>query len=367
MGLFRGEAVCRTKQNLNPIIPSISIILCTYNDGSFLAEAIESILVQTLSDFEFIIINDGSTDNTKEVINSYSDKRIKYLEHKNNLGLEEAKNLGLKKAKGKYIAYMDGDDISLPNRLETQFIFLEAHPDIGICGSAINNFGDKKGVYLPPENDREIRIEALFGTPLPHPTCMIRNEILQKNSIRYSTKFPAAEDHPFMLEILKITKAHCLQTPLLLYRWHKQKVSLKKEKLQNENSAKAGRLAFQVLLNLEITEEERQLFKKLYWQKIQFKEVEKLKILLEKINPKSAKSKSEIAFQKYVKQKGFEKLSSKYHQEVYLGISTFNHFVKSKIWQKLPFTFFRKYFMLLIKSAFFSIKNSSFKTSQLDE
>src|SRR5690606_10581123 len=107
-----------------------------FNRELYLAEAIESILNQTYSNFEFIIINDGSSDKTEEIILEYQekDKRIKYYKNEENIGNNRTRNNGTKLARGKFIAIMDSDDIAVPDRLETQFNYLEKHPEIGIIG-----------------------------------------------------------------------------------------------------------------------------------------------------------------------------------------------------------------------------------------
>jgi len=105
-------------------VPQVSVIMCTHNDAAFLKEAIDSILNQSFQDFEFIIINDGSTDNTKQIIEDINSPKIRYFEHLQNKGQEDSKNLGLSKATGQYVAYMDGDDISYPDRLQIQVDYL---------------------------------------------------------------------------------------------------------------------------------------------------------------------------------------------------------------------------------------------------
>ena len=117
-------------------MPVISVIMPVYNTKEkFLREAVESILNQTFTDFEFIIINDGSDSITEDIILSYKDLRIKYLKNEQNLGIVQSLNKAVKTAKGKYIARMDADDISMPHRLEKQYEFMENHPQCGVCGT----------------------------------------------------------------------------------------------------------------------------------------------------------------------------------------------------------------------------------------
>ena len=115
--------------------PLISVVMSVYNDSKFLNTAIQSILDQTFKDFEFIIINDGSTDNTKSIIDSYDDKRIICVEQENK-GLAKSLNIGASHCKGEYIARMDADDISISSRLMDQYLFLKSHPNISVLSSA---------------------------------------------------------------------------------------------------------------------------------------------------------------------------------------------------------------------------------------
>lgn len=244
--------------------PLVSVILCTYNDEKYIAKAIDSILNQSYKNLEFIIINDGSTDNTKAVITAFKDKRIRYYEHLTNKGQETSKNLGIIKAVGKYIAYMDGDDISLENRLEIQVDFMERHPKIGICSAAIKYFGSKNTVFRTVEHNEQIQFQSLFHSPLPHPTCMIRSAILQKYELRYKKGWEAAEDYYFLFTVLKHTKAYCIQKPLYLYRWHDKNISITKSAQQMNYTKEISALVFKALLPFSISKQEHSLLYKLH-------------------------------------------------------------------------------------------------------
>ena len=123
--------------------PRISVLMTAYNSQQYVAQAMESILNQTFSDFEFIIINDGSTDDTARIIRQYAtrDSRIKFIDNKVNKGLISVLNQGLELCKGEYIARMDSDDISIPTRFALQLEYMDAHPDVGVLGGAISRFG----------------------------------------------------------------------------------------------------------------------------------------------------------------------------------------------------------------------------------
>ncbi|MDR2056690.1 MAG: glycosyltransferase [Dysgonamonadaceae bacterium] len=206
----------------------ISVVMAVYNGEKYLKEAIDSIRSQTFGNFEFIIINDGSTDTTSEIIFSYSDPRIVYLENETNKGLVYSLNRGLSSSKGKYIARMDADDIALPQRLQIQFNYMEAHPEIGICGSNVEAFFNtkKKSVIIRfPKTDKLIKVFPFFQSPFSHPSVIMRKETLVKNNLSYTDKFLHAEDYALWVELLRYTKAYNIPRVLLRYRIHEASVT----------------------------------------------------------------------------------------------------------------------------------------------
>jgi glycosyltransferase involved in cell wall biosynthesis len=201
----------------------ISVVFAVYNSETYLKDAINSILSQTFEDFEFIIINDGSTDSSKEIILSYTDSRIVYVENEINRGLIYSLNRGLSQSRGKYIARMDADDIAFPQRLQVQYDFMESHPDIGICGTNIENFfdeTDKTFVTRFPEDDQTIRAYSFFQAVFCHPTVVMRRSVIEENKIEYPKAFFRTEDYALWVELLQYTKAHNIQSVLLHYRKH---------------------------------------------------------------------------------------------------------------------------------------------------
>ena len=179
-----------------------------YNAEKYINETIDSILNQSYKDFEFIIINDGSTDRTKEIILSYSDERIVYLENEKNSGIVVTLNKGLEKASGEYIARMDSDDISLVNRLEKQVEFMDKNLDVGVLGTGICVFGDsindQERVFTT--NSEQLKAELIFNSCIAHPTVMIRSSILKNNNLNYSEEFAGAEDYHLWWRIAKVSK-----------------------------------------------------------------------------------------------------------------------------------------------------------------
>ncbi|MBK8586706.1 MAG: glycosyltransferase family 2 protein [Bacteroidetes bacterium] len=161
-----------------------------YNTGKYLAAAIASVLGQTFSDFELIILNDGSTDDSETVVKNFTDPRIIYLKNERNLGLIATLNTALSQCKGEFIARMDGDDICHSERLAAQLRFLNAHPEISVCGTFFYSLEKKSRTkkYLP-ESSYEISAEMFFRCPVAHPSVMIRSAVVKKYNLRYSRIF----------------------------------------------------------------------------------------------------------------------------------------------------------------------------------
>lgn len=190
-----------------------------FNCELYIREAIESILKQTFSNFEFLIFDDGSTDNTRNIIESYSDKRIKLIINEHNIGLTASLNKGIEIAKGDYIARMDGDDISLLKRLAKQIEYLEKNQQIGICGTWISTFGfEKKTIVKYQTNSKILKIQPLFSSPLAHPSIMIRKKFIEKLSLKYDTKYSIAQDYDLWSKCVFYFDIGVVDTVLLKYR-----------------------------------------------------------------------------------------------------------------------------------------------------
>jgi len=204
-------------------VPGVSVVMPAYNAEKYLREAIDSILAQTYTDFELIIINDGSTDSTKEVIHSYSDPRIIYIENERNSGICITLNKGLDASRGRYIVRMDSDDISVPERLEVQVRYMDANPDIGASGSDIEIFGDGIEPYRFTQlhTSEECSAGLLFNSCFAHPSVIIRKSVIDKYNLRYNDEFRGLEDYEFWWQIGKYSNLNNISMPLLRYIFHK--------------------------------------------------------------------------------------------------------------------------------------------------
>ena len=204
-------------------MPAVSIIMPVYNAAPYLEEAIGSMLKQTYTDLECIVINDGSTDGSDAVVRSFRDPRLRYLENDGNKGLVYTLNRGLDEARGKYIARMDGDDISLPERLDVQVAYMEKHPEVDVLASVVRLIdaqGNPTGYW---KEDRDhVQAEAInamlpVNNCIAHPSVLVRTEVLR--SFRYLNSQAQAEDYDLWLRMRSAGRTiHKLEQPLLLHR-----------------------------------------------------------------------------------------------------------------------------------------------------
>jgi glycosyltransferase involved in cell wall biosynthesis len=211
-------------------IPMISVLMPVYNEEKYLSEAIDSILNQTYTDFEFIILNDGSTDRTEDIILSYDDPRIVYVKNTENLQIVKTLNKGINLAKGKYIARMDADDISFPDRFEKQIEFMQKNSDIDVSGSFIEHFGSKKGIMHYPLTHEEIKAHLLFNSVLAHPTVMAKK--IFYHQFKYEEEYNKAEDYALWVKGIEIFKFSNFGMPLLKYRNHEKQTNLSFQRYQ---------------------------------------------------------------------------------------------------------------------------------------
>ena len=203
--------------------PEITVAMPTYNAAAYLREAMDSILAQTFEDIELLVVDDGSTDATLAIANeaAKSDSRVRIERLPDNRGRATARNMALGRARGRYLAWMDADDIALPRRLELQHACLEAQPDMHICGAGVEYFGYSQAVELFPQQPEAVRAAALFGAPVPNGCALLRLDAVRKFGLRYDAALVRAEDMAFWADALLGAglRATNLQIPLLRYRY----------------------------------------------------------------------------------------------------------------------------------------------------
>lgn len=216
-------------------MPKISVIMSVYNAEKYLRDGIESILNQTFADFELIIIDDVSIDNSNKIIDEYSkkDRRIVWLRNEKYLGIPETRTKVIKYAKGKYIAIADADDISISTRFEKQYSYLEKHQDCGVVGSFIQLFDSDTeniiGIRKYYEDDQNLRKRLFLYSPIAQPACMIRKEVFDIVGY-YDPKYLLAEDLDLWFRIGTAYKFANIQEVLLRYRVHKNSTTISKTK-----------------------------------------------------------------------------------------------------------------------------------------
>ncbi|MBN1430151.1 MAG: glycosyltransferase [Anaerolineae bacterium] len=210
-------------------IPSISVIMPVYNGERFLSEAIESILNQSFTDFELIIVDDASTDRTPEILSHYqqSDSRLHAVRQQVNQGVTAALNRACALAQGCFIARMDADDVSMPDRFERQLTFMEQHPQVGVLGSwiqCIDQEGRPKQIVRYPVKSGQIKWALLFYSPFAHPTVIMRRDVL-KQVCFYNPKIVRSQDYDLWLRLSRLTRMANLPRVLCMYREWNQSIT----------------------------------------------------------------------------------------------------------------------------------------------
>jgi glycosyltransferase involved in cell wall biosynthesis len=211
----------------------VSVVLPVYNVASYIEDTINSLLNQTFTDFELLIIDDVSTDDTAARVRSFTDSRIHLIVNSSNLGRAGSDNAALAHVRGKYIAKMDGDDRCHPTRLARQVAYLDRHREVNVVGSWMQNFGDNTYLNQYPATSAEARAFTLFGLPVGNPSVMLRAELLRQGGMYYNEKLRQTEDYDFFARYLERLVVVTLPEPLLEYRTFPshQKVVLKERDL----------------------------------------------------------------------------------------------------------------------------------------
>lgn len=200
-------------------IPTVSILMPIYKTAPYLKEAVDSILAQTYTDFELIALNDCSPDNAEEILDLYYDPRIVRYRGEQNVGLANVLNTGMAMARGQFIARMDSDDISLPQRLEIQMQYLEQHPEIDLCSCGMELFGERSEIWVRESNPNKVKITALFFSPVLHASSVWRKESFERNNLTFRQETVPAEDYDLWTRaLLKGLQLSNIPDVLYLYR-----------------------------------------------------------------------------------------------------------------------------------------------------
>jgi glycosyltransferase involved in cell wall biosynthesis len=206
--------------------PRIAVVLPVYNGEKYIEEAIQSVLDQTFADFVLLVIDDGSTDRTLEVLSTFRDARLQIIRFPAHRGLVPALNTGIIESRSEFIARMDADDICMPQRFERQVAFLLEHPQIGLCGTWTRSFGDEGCDMHPPIKPEDVRARLFFGWAMDHPSIMMRRDLLEQHGLSYDSNFRHVEDFDFFIRAAEVTNLANLPEVLLRTRAHSQEVSV---------------------------------------------------------------------------------------------------------------------------------------------
>lgn len=206
-----------------PELPKVTVLMTLYNKGPFVEEAIRSVLAQTLTDFELLVVDDASTDDGLERVKALGDPRIRILESAENTGRAAAANRGYGAAEGEYIAVLDADDVMLPDRLAKQVAYMDAHPKVGALGTHAQAFGSTDELIAFPVGDRALRAKVLFGSPVLYGSCILRRSMMEEHGIRSPQDWGLpAEDRLFLIELGKYAEYANLSEVLTMYRTGEQ-------------------------------------------------------------------------------------------------------------------------------------------------
>lgn len=209
----------------------VTVLMPTYNVAPYVKEAVESVLKQTYSDLELLVIDDCSTDNTLDIVSAMEDPRIRIVRNERNLGLADNLNRGLSLITTEYVARMDGDDIALPHWLEMEMNYLESHPEVGVCGGGGERFGAVSSLISFPEDHDEIAVNMLFQCTIIVPT--FRMSLYREQGLRYRSDAFPAEDYRFWSDALCVTRLHNIHETLFRYRMHPSQICSSRKEEQN--------------------------------------------------------------------------------------------------------------------------------------
>lgn len=203
----------------NTAVPRVSVLMTLYNKGAFVEEAARSVLNGSYTDIELLIVDDASTDDGVSNVQRIRDPRIRVLLSSNNTGRGATANRGFNAARGEYIAILDADDIAHPERIARQVALMDAHPEVGACGSAYQVLGDTAAVHRWPSTDRECRAGMLFGDPVIYGAAMFRRSVIEEHHLRCDAAWKdPGMDHLFVLSVGPHARYANLPEVLIYYR-----------------------------------------------------------------------------------------------------------------------------------------------------
>lgn len=322
--------------------PLVSVCITAYNREEYTQIAIKSVLNQTYQNFEIIVIDDGSTDDTVLKIESFKDSRIKLFKNKKNRGVIYSRNHYLKKAKGAYIAVLDSDDIWLPEKLSLQIDFFQNNPEYVMCGTHAEIFyanGEtKKWIY--PVTDEEIRIRLLWGSAIVHSSLVLKRDVLTDTDILYDESLTSAEDYNFIRELVRCGKVYNMDRILVKYRLHGDQLTLNENYLQKKCAFDISNMYLQDI-GISLTTLQVELFRKLFNFEYCFslEDLKDISFMFLQILLKTSSSKK--LEQQYLRQDLSKKWFLVCYNSSHNGISVLNLYFRNKELFEKPMLSFR--------------------------
>jgi len=237
--------------------PLISVVMPAKNGERYIKESINSVIAQSMPDFELIIVNDGSTDNSSEIARSYKDKRVKVIDLTESIGCYPARNVGIKNVTGKYICMMDADDISLPYRLESHYRFLEEHIEFGMV-YGINQYYPGNRSFFRESDYENIKVLFLEQCYLCHAASMVRASLVKKHDLFYNETYTYASDYEWQVRALSLFPVSVINELVYLYRVHSEQISAQK-RFEQDAFADQVRLQQLSFFGIKPTETEKML------------------------------------------------------------------------------------------------------------
>ena len=234
----------------------LTVLMPNFNNEPFLKEAIKSVIGQSFRDFIFLIIDDGSTDQSISIIESFDDPRIKLIKKDQNTGVVDTLNLGLKTIESKYFIRMDGDDISLPDRFLTLVNFMESNPEFGVCSSHLKLFGNTNEIWRQELNPIKLISKFIYCSGVAHGPSIFRTSVLKKNQILYRNLYPHLEDYDIFNRLRKVTKMTHIDQVLYGYRILNHNITVQNRNTQN---LRYKEIYKEILLELNIEPNEKNL------------------------------------------------------------------------------------------------------------
>lgn len=235
----------------------VTVLMPTYNVAPWVDQAIQSVLNQTYNDFELLIVDDASSDDTLAHVRAINDPRIRIAAFTNNVGLADNLNRGLDLIDTELVARMDGDDIAEPDWLETGIKVLDSHPEVGVCSFGFQFFGTKTSLVRFPEWHEDSKAQMLFGCTVIVP--VLRRSVFVENNLHYSTAAFPAEDYMMWSNVYRVTQVYNVQRTLFHYRTHETQISTSKRQAQIEKSNEV-RLKMLNWLNEDFSDDEKRYF-----------------------------------------------------------------------------------------------------------